>query len=98
LVEKKNFVVPLFGNFAKKGLFGLFSAKIGPFATSSIYSESAQRILSENVQFFDLWKFVEILGKSWDSIFFFIQEDFFSEERNATWSYLALHGVTFGVT
>jgi hypothetical protein len=43
------------------GFFGLFSAKKGSYATSSIYSESAQKTLPENIQFFLLvgnpWKF-----------------------------------------
>jgi hypothetical protein len=32
------------GILPKKGFFGIFSAKIGPFETSSIYSESAQKL------------------------------------------------------
>jgi hypothetical protein len=39
----------------KNGFFRLFSAKIGPYATSSIYSESAQKTLPENIHFFDFW-------------------------------------------
>jgi hypothetical protein len=46
----------------KKGFFGIFSAKIGPFGTSSIYSESAQKTLPENFHFFDLWKIHGNLG------------------------------------
>jgi hypothetical protein len=39
---------PLFGNFTKKRFFKLYSANVSPFATSSIYSESAQKTLLEN--------------------------------------------------
>jgi hypothetical protein len=47
-------IFPLFGNFTKKTVFwGFFSAKIGHFETSSIYYESAQKTLPENVHFFD---------------------------------------------
>jgi hypothetical protein len=38
------------------GFLDFFSAKIGPFETSSIYSESAQKTLLENIHFFDLSK------------------------------------------
>jgi hypothetical protein len=45
-------VFPLFGNILpKNGFFRLFKAKIGPFATSSIYSESAQNTLPEDIHF-----------------------------------------------
>jgi hypothetical protein len=40
----------------KNRFFGLFSAKKGLYATSSIYSESAQKTLPENIHFFELWK------------------------------------------
>jgi hypothetical protein len=42
------------GVLPKNVFFRLFSAKIGPY-TSSIYSESAQKTLPENIQFFDFW-------------------------------------------
>jgi hypothetical protein len=46
----------------KKGFFRLFSAKIGPFATFSIYSESTQKTLPENIHFIELWIIRENLG------------------------------------
>jgi hypothetical protein len=39
----------------KNGFLRRFSAKIGPHATASIYPESAQKTLPENIHFFDLW-------------------------------------------
>jgi hypothetical protein len=44
------------GILSKNRFFGLFSAKIGLHATSSIYSESAQKTLQENIHFFEIWK------------------------------------------
>jgi hypothetical protein len=43
------------GILLKNRYFGLFSAKIGLYATSSIYFESAQKTLPENIYFFELW-------------------------------------------
>jgi hypothetical protein len=37
----------------KNGFFGLFSAKIGPLATSSIYSESAQKSVAEKIHLYN---------------------------------------------
>jgi hypothetical protein len=59
---KKNYLgfFHFLGILAKKGLFEIFSAKIGPFETSSIYSESAHKTLPENVDFLTCGKFVGI--------------------------------------
>jgi hypothetical protein len=76
LVEKKILggVFKLFGgNFVKKGFFRLFLAKIGGlFTTSSIYSESEQKILPENVHFLSTGFFRKILGEKlkWSGIQF----------------------------
>jgi hypothetical protein len=59
LSKKKNiFLVGFFhfvGVLPKNVYFRLFSAKIGLYATSSIYSESAQKTLPENINFYDFW-------------------------------------------
>jgi hypothetical protein len=56
-------VFSLLGNFTKKKeYFNLYEAKIGSFATSSVYSESAQKTLPENAHLFLL---VKNPWKSW---------------------------------
>jgi hypothetical protein len=51
------------GILPKNRFFEIFSAKIGSYATSSIYSESAQKTLPENIHFFELWKIRRNLGR-----------------------------------
>jgi hypothetical protein len=46
-------ILTFLGILPKNGFFRLFSAKIGPYATSSIYSESAQKTLPKNIHFSD---------------------------------------------
>jgi hypothetical protein len=56
LAEKKFFFIgwgfsTFWEFYQKKGFLGFCSAKIGPFETSSIYSEAAQKTLPENPLF-----------------------------------------------
>jgi hypothetical protein len=51
------------GILPKNRLFRLFSVKIGLYATSCIYSESAQKTLPENIHFLNCGESVEILGE-----------------------------------
>jgi hypothetical protein len=57
--------------YQKTGFLDFFlSAKIGPYATFSIYSESAQKTLPENIHFLTFGKFVEISGEKFGGIRF----------------------------
>jgi hypothetical protein len=51
------------GILPKKSFLGFFSAKIGPFETSSIYSESAHKTLPENAHFLTCGKWKIRLGE-----------------------------------
>jgi hypothetical protein len=56
---------PLFRILPKKGFIEFFSPKIGPFSTSSIYSESAHKTLPEYVHFQYFRGLVKNPWKSW---------------------------------
>jgi hypothetical protein len=51
------------GILTKIGFFRFFSAKIIPYAKSSLYCESAQKTIPENIHFVDLWVFRGNLGR-----------------------------------
>jgi hypothetical protein len=57
------FISSTFWEFYQKGVLWTFQAKTVPFATSRIYSESAQKTLPENFVFLTCRKSIEILGE-----------------------------------